>query len=737
MQRRQHFKPTNLSWERLVLLVAVFAFTLSFIVLLYKFWKDNTHLVPAFGGTYIEGSVGELQTINPWFSVTNDVNRDIVSLVFSGLLRYNPETQLIEDDLANLEVSSDNRIYTLTLKDDIHWHDSTKENPHLVTPEDVIFTFQTIQDPEFPNTLLRQNYLGVDMEKLDDRKIRFKLSESYSFFPSNLTLGILPKRSFEGIPISKLDQTLDFGFNPIGAGPYVFKSFIQTELSSEVTLERFERDIDKEEVFHLNQIIFRIFPDYTTLLSDIRNLDGVRHVPRNENGEPIIPRKFTATEYSLPQYVALFLNMERPILSDKLLRTGLQLGTNKQEIVDEISESLIVDTPLLEIDLADWRYKSDMQAAQGALFESDWHLPEKVRLQHLLEMRDANEVGALKIEPIVLMDTGAALTITGSIADAPIGSTLNSIPIVNHPTESGAWIISLPTLGNTGSIKLGTNSIKLQNSEGETIDSFYLWRTDKTKDFKRADEEQNLLERFIKTRDENLVGEQAVSFRDLYREKGMLRRRLSTDPYDIRVNEAGDKLSLTLMTSANPPQYEKIAKVIQKQWEPLGIHIAIVVPESRDKFEEKLLSRDYDILLFGQSLLDNLDSYPYWHSSGKQKLTGERSDLRLDAYNLSQYTSLEADTLLESIRQTSNESERSTSLEELREVLKNDVPAIFLYAPLYTFAYDKDVRGVALKNLSLHSDRFLTLHNWFIKQERVFKAGKNWWSFPGWMFGLL
>ncbi len=710
---------------------------LSFIVLLIKFWKDSTHLVPAFGGTYIEGSVGELQTINPWFTVTNDVNRDIVSLVFSGLLRYNPETQLIEDDLATMEVSPDNRIYTLTLKEDIHWHDSTNESPHLVTPEDVIFTFQTIQNPGFPNTLLRQNYLGVDLEKLDDRKIRFKLSESYSFFPSNLTLGILPKRSFEGIPISKLDQTLDFGFNPIGAGPYVFKSFIQTELSSEITLERFERVIDKEEVFHLNQIIFRIFPDYTTLLSDIRNLDGVRHVPRNENGEPIIPRKFTATEYSLPQYVAMFLNMEHPILSDTLLRTGLQLGTNKQAIVDSIGESLIVDTPLLEIDLSDWRYKSDTQAAQGALFESDWHLPEKVRLQRLLEIREANMVGSLKIDPIVLLDTGAALTITGSIADASIGSTLNSIPVVEHPTESGAWIVSLPTLGSTGSINLGINSIKLQNSDGDTIDSFYLWRTDKTKDFKRADEEQNLLERFIKSREGELVGDQAITASDFYVEKGMLRRRLSTDPYDIRINSSGDKLSLVLITSNSPPQYKKIAEQIKKQWEPLGVHVSIVVPESRDKFEEKLLSRDYDILLFGQSLLDNLDSYPYWHSSGKQKLTGERSDLRLDAYNLSQYSSLEADTLLESIRQTSNESERSSSLEELREVLKNDVPAIFLYAPLYTFAYDKDVQGVALKNLSLHSDRFLTLHNWFLKQERVFKAGKTWWSFPKWLFGLL
>jgi len=727
-------KPFN--WQRLILLLAILAFALSFFGLLKKFWNENTILVPASGGTYIEGSVGELQPLNPWFTVTNDVNRDIVSLVFSGLLRYNPETKMIEDDLATLEVSNDNKIYTLTLKENIYWHDSTEEFPHPVTPEDVLFTFQTIQDSEFPNTLLHQNYLGVEIEKLNDRKIQFRLSEPYSFFTSNLTLGILPKSSFEGIPVSKIDQALDFGFNPIGAGPYSFKSLIQTELSSEITLERFNREIDSTS-FHLNRIIFRVFPDYTTLLSDIRNLDGVRHVPSNDDGDPIVPRKFEAIQYSLPQYVALFFNLDRPLLVDPMLRIGLQLGTDKQSIVDSISESLIVDTPLLEIDLSDWRYKFDPQSAQGALFESDWHLPEKVRLQRLLEMRDANQVGALHIEPIVLLDTGAALTVTGSIADAPIGSTLNELPIVEHPTSSGTWIINLPTHGGSGSINLGQNLIRLANRNDETIDSFYVWRTSDTKTYKRASDEQNLLDQFIASRDKSNELEQRITVKDLYEEKGMLRRRLSTDPYDIRVNSAGEKLSLNLLTSSSPPQYKKIAELIAQQWEKLGVHVSVVAPQSRDEFEERLLNRDYDILLFGQSLLDNLDSYPYWHSSGKQKLTGDRNDIRLDAYNLSQYSSLEADSLLELIRTTSSEDERIQALDDLREVLKTDVPAIFLYAPMYTFAYKHDLKGINLTNLSLHSDRFLTLHNWFIRKERSFKAGMGWMSFPGWIVGLL
>ncbi|HAI98520.1 TPA: hypothetical protein DCL30_03175 [Candidatus Peribacteria bacterium] len=723
-------------WERILLAACVVAFCVSFLLLLRRFYVESTILRPSPGGTYIEGSVGELQSLIPWFTVTNDVNRDIVSLVFAGLLKYNPETKRIEEDLATLSVSADKRIYTLTLKDAVFWHDHTAENPHPVTADDVLFTFKTIQDPAFPNQLLRQNFLGVSIDKINDRAIRFKLDEPYSFFASNLTIGLLPKQSFEGIPPSKMDQAVDFGTAPVGAGPYTFKSITETEISTEVTLERFSRSL--EPTYHLNQVIFRIFPDYVTLLSDIRNLDGVRLVPRGKDGNPIVPRQFKASNYTLPQYVAMFLNLERPILRDQNLRLGLQLGTDKQAIIDAIGETTIVDTPLLELDATDWRYKFSPQAAQGALFSSNWHLPEKIRLQRLLEMKEANDVGPLRIDPVVLLDTGAVLTVTGSVIDAGSGELLgHRVTVV--ATATGTWTVALPTANETGSLRLGYNLVKLTNRKGAVVDSFYLWRTSDPKEFRRAAEEQRLLALFVQSRDkpDTLDEDERITAQDLFLDRGMLRRRIESDPVEIRMNDKGDSLKLKLLTTAAPPQYGEVARLTAEQWRALGVDATVEVVASRSVFEDKLLHRDYDVLLFGQSLLDNLDSFPYWHSSGVQKLTGNRNDLRLDAYNLSQYSSLEADSLLELIRKTQDEKERQQALGELKEILKTDVPAIFLYSPLYTFGYNKELRGVKLGALSLHSDRFLTLHNWFVKEERVFLPGKSWWSFPGWLLSLI
>jgi peptide/nickel transport system substrate-binding protein len=113
-----------------------------------------------------------------------------------------------------------------------------------------------------------------------------------------------------------------------------------------------------------------------------------------------------------------------------------------------------------------------------------------------------------------------------------------------------------------------------------------------------------------------------------------------------------------------------------------------------------------------------------------------RNELTLDSYNLSQYASFEADSLLETIRGKTDDRERAASLSKLRDVLKRDIPAVFLYSPLYTFAHREDILGIELKSLSLHSDRFLTLYHWYVKQERVFKPGKSWWSFIGWLTSM-
>jgi ABC-type transport system substrate-binding protein len=723
-------------WEKLALLLFFLLFALSATILLRRFYTESTELVPMSGGTYIEGSVGTIRTLNPWFTVTNDVNGDIVSLVFSGLQRFNPFSGTIEDDMATLEITGGNQIYTVKLRDNLFWHDSTPSAPKPVTADDVLFTYQTIQKQGFGNPILQKNFRGVEIEKIDDRTVQFRLKEPYYFFRSNLTLGILPRHLLEDVPADRLPEALDFNLAPVGSGPYKFKSMVDAELATEVTLEQFPEYYGSKP--YINRIVFRAFPNYPSLLSDLRNLDGVRSVPRNKIGKAIIPDRYHAFYYSLPQYVALFFNLDHGVLQDQKLRLGLQLATDKQAIVKTINERVIVDTPLLEFAQDDWQYQFQPDLAQGALFDSNWNLPEKLRLQHLQENQEKNATGSLILpQPIVLLETGASITFTGFFLGKDHLS-VHGIPVERVTTDSGSgtWTVSLPTTGGTGSIVMGENALRLTESGGKILDTFILTRAADNGTFEALREEQKIVELYA---DKTLT---SVTISDLRMDGEYLRlKKDDSEPFGIRVNAEGKPLRIRLLTSALPPAYKFVAEEMQKQWRAIGADVVVEVPEDRKEFEDRVLHRDYDVLLFGQPLLDNLDSYPYWHSSQIQVSppAGEETsdaELRLDANNLSQYKSFRADALLEKVRETHDNAERERALEELREVFKEDVPAVVLYSPLYVFAVSEDILGVDLGKPSLHSDRFLSLHRWFMKQGRSFRAGKSWWSFFPWLLTL-
>lgn len=730
--------------ERIVLGILTVLLTLSFLMLLRMFHNENTTDVPVAGGTYIEGAVGDVMPLNPWFVTGNDVSRDIVSLVFAGLMKYDPRTGNVVDDLATVTVSNDYRIYTATLRPNLVWHDSTKEKPHPVTSEDVLFTFKTIQEQGFPNHVLQQNFRGVEIEKIDERTVRFRLSKPYSFFRSNLTLGLVPAASFQGTPVSKLNQALDFGFHPIGAGPYSFHSLMQTDLSTEVTLKRFPREGMPED--KIERIVLRVFSEYSALLTDIINMNGVRLVPRNAEGQPILPRRFTPIPYTLPQYVGVFFNLDRPIPADRNVRLGLQLAINKQEIVDTLHETHVVDTPLLEINLSDWQYKFDATAAQGAFFESDWNVPEKVRLQRLLEQRETNAVGPLSgVQRIALLSTGATLTLTGSTKGMTFPARVNGYLVSTGTTLrdgtvrtlSGTWIVKLPAgNGGSGTLKTGINILKMTDAKDDILDSAYLERMNDARTFQKAIVEQQLVNQFIRSRQLPDGDPARISVGDMYIDDGFLRRKTATDTPHTRINAAGKEMMLTILTSAKPDSYPIVADMLKKKWEAVGAKVSLDIVADKKEFQDKLTKRQYDVVLFGQSLFDNLDSYPYWHSSQAQ----EKSDptkLRLDAFNISQYASFEADQLLTRIRETGDNASRAKALKELNNLWKQDIPAVVLYSPLSIYAHDDSVHGISIGRLSLHADRFAHIDEWYVTTEKRFKDGVRWISFIPWLFRLM
>src|SRR6185436_18454829 len=92
-QWKQIFKVLKKS-EKIILTTFFLLAVVSLVVLITTLYINNTNVVPALGGTYIEGVVGQPRFINPIYGETNDIDRSLIDLVFSGLMTYNKEGKL-------------------------------------------------------------------------------------------------------------------------------------------------------------------------------------------------------------------------------------------------------------------------------------------------------------------------------------------------------------------------------------------------------------------------------------------------------------------------------------------------------------------------------------------------------------------------------------------------------------------------------------------------------------------
>jgi peptide/nickel transport system substrate-binding protein len=495
---------------------------------------------------YSEGLIGQLTHLNPVFTEFNEVDQDISSLIFSGLSKYDQLEGKVVEDIATHTLSEDKKTYTFTLKNNIYWHDGVE-----VTADDIYFTYHdVIQSTDFQNPILRANFEGVQIEIVDSRTINFTLDQPNSFFFTYTTVGLLPKHILEDVPISELD-TNDFNKNPIGTGPYKVKGPYESVADTEqvVELEVFPQYYG--EIPQITNIRFHTFPDSETLLDNEGQWHGTARIPKYMLIQAQTDR-LTAYEYELPQYTALFMNTDSEFLTKKNVRLAISKSIDKGYLIDQIGYTKAIDTPLLELNQDDWIHQTDIEQANGALYDAEWYL-------------------------------------------------------------------------NDDGIR--------ENYEGDTLTLRLLRRT-----FTDEDQEE-----------------------------------------------------VSAMT----------AEIIKNQLANIGIEV-IIEAYDNETIQEKIQARDYDLLLYGQNLGYNLDTYSYWHSSQATEY----------GLNLSNYRNPNADALIERIRQTFDENERMEIMSDLAEAIAEDIPAVFLYTPSYYFLVDERVQGVEIENLRFPSDRFGNIANW-------------------------
>ncbi len=346
----------------------------SSVFLSVKYWLENTKVVPVPGGEYVEGMVGIPRFINPILAQTNDVDMDLVSLIYSSLLKYDSQGNLLPDLAEKYEIDKDQKTYTFFLKKNVYWHDQ-----ELLSASDVIFTVQAIQDPRYKSPL-RMRFQGVTVEKIDDYTVQFRLKDVYAPFLHNLTFGILPKHIWEYIPSEFIDLA-EYNLKPIGSGPYKFFKFKKDKKGE---IKSFHLKVFEDyygALPYIERVVFKFYPDEGQLLSSYNKKEflGFAGVSSKNLKKAKHGNNFNLFELSTTQYFAVFFNQTKSKpLADKTVRTALAYATDKKEIIQELfdGKAKVVNSPILPGMLGATReietYDFSLEQARNILEERGW-----------------------------------------------------------------------------------------------------------------------------------------------------------------------------------------------------------------------------------------------------------------------------------------------------------------------------------------------------------------------------
>lgn len=156
---------------------------------------------------------------------------------------------------------------------------------------------------------------------------------------------------------------------------------------------------------------------------------------------------------------------------------------------------------------------------------------------------------------------------------------------------------------------------------------------------------------------------------------------------------------------------KRAAEMISEDWAKIGITVNRLTLSPAEVADEVIKTRNYQMLLFGNVLKMNPDIFSFWHSSEKFR----------PGLNLALYENRSVDVLLESIRKDFDPDSRAEDAAEVQELIKRDVPAVFLFSPHYLYVAPKDLGGLTSILIGSGADRFDNIASWYLKTTRIFK----------------
>ncbi|MEJ2697605.1 MAG: peptide-binding protein [Candidatus Sulfobium sp.] len=282
---------------------------------------------PAYGGTLVEGSIGEPSVLIPMLA-GDSASQDVASLIYNGLVKYDTHLKVIGDLAKSWDVSPDGLVITFHLRKGVKWTDGVE-----FTADDVMFGYRTIINEKTP-TAYSEDFKQVKKAEVVD-KYTFRVTYAKPFAPALTSWGnlvVLPKHLLKGKDITKSP----LGRDPVGTGPYELRKWISGQ---ELILDSNKGYFDGRP--YIDHFVYRVIPDPATMFLELQagGLDMMSLTPlqyAKQTNNRYFRRNFRKFRYPSFAYTYMGFNLKYPLFEDRRVRHAIAYAIDKSEIVDVV-----------------------------------------------------------------------------------------------------------------------------------------------------------------------------------------------------------------------------------------------------------------------------------------------------------------------------------------------------------------------------------------------------------------
>lgn len=358
----------HLRWQVLLALAGILILT---TLIGYSAINVETVMVPAQGGEFREGVAGSPKYINPLRCDVTEIDADLCALLFRGLTRVDTDGRIVPDLAETWSYSADGLSYEFRLREGQFWDDGVP-----ITVDDIIYTVSILQDPSvYSLPALSSLWQAITVARVDDRTVRFTLSEVFSPFLEYTAIGLLPKHIYESMPA--VDVVNQMSTNPVGSGPMKV-----AEMSAE-HIKLVPNPFYGGRTPWIDSLELRYYPDHPSVFPAFAagDLEGVSRIPPEAIAEAQANDEMTVFSSALPSYLNVTLNLNNPntpFFQDRAVRQALLYAIDRERLVTEIAlgQGIVAHSPILP---ENWaysdavrRYPFDPVTARGLLDGAGW-----------------------------------------------------------------------------------------------------------------------------------------------------------------------------------------------------------------------------------------------------------------------------------------------------------------------------------------------------------------------------